>query len=227
MFMAVDPLMSLPQPQVLACRRLHHPHSEAGALCSGPFEGLQLCDAFAKSIAKCGVCAEGPLGRGLGHALASRGPTDRLCPLSSSQEKLIWRTSWTPGPSASPRQWAGGPCGTSWGWRTATSPRGTPCSTSAFSWPSGTWMRPSGPSSSSRGEGPLAGGGGGAVTVAESAWCVWCLTSSRRCWWKPGCEWHLAGLMVLRASGAAIQLFGSILESGHFLVENSAVTKYL
>ena len=161
MFMAVDPLMSLPQPQVLACRRLHHPHSEAGALCSGPFEGLQLCDAFAKSIAKCGVCAEGPLGRGLGHALASRGPTDRLCPLSSSQEKLIWRTSWTPGPSASPRQWAGGPCGTSWGWRTATSPRGTPCSTSAFSWPSGTWMRPSGPSSSSRGEGPLAGGGGG------------------------------------------------------------------
>ena len=113
MFMAVEPLMSLPQPQVPACRRLHHPHSEAGAPCSGPFEGLQPCDAFAKSIAKCGVCAEGPLGRGPGHALASRGPTDRLCPLSSSQEKLIWRTSWTPGPSASPRQWAGGPCGTS------------------------------------------------------------------------------------------------------------------
>ena len=29
--------------------------------------------------------------------------------MSSSQEKLIWRTSWTLGPSASPRQWAGGP----------------------------------------------------------------------------------------------------------------------
>ena len=89
-------------------------------------------------------------------------------------------------------------------------------------------MRPSGPSSSSRGEGLLAqGGAGGTVTVTESSWRVWCLMGSRRCWWKPGCEWHPAGLMVLRASGAEIQLFGFIFMSGHFLVENSAVTKYL
>lgn len=45
--------------------------------------------------------------------------------------------------------------------------------------------------------------------------------------WKPGREWHPAGLMVFRASGAEIQLFGFIFMSGHFLVENSAVTKYL
>lgn len=181
-FMAVEPLTSLPQPQVPACRCLHRLQSEAGAPCSGPFEGLQTCDAFAKSVGECGVCAEGPPGRGPGRALASWGPTDKQRCLSSSQVKLIWRTSWTPDPSASPRQWAGGPYGTLWGWRTATSPRGTPCSTSAFSWPSEIWMRPSGPSSSSRGEGLLAqGGAGGSVTVTESSWRVWCLTGSRRC----------------------------------------------
>lgn len=41
--------------------------------------------------------------------------------------------------------------GTLWAWRSVRKPHVTPCSTSASTWPSVTWMKPSSPSSSSRG----------------------------------------------------------------------------
>ena len=41
---------------------------------------------------------------------------------------------------------------TLWAWRTARRPPATPCSTSAFTWPSAIWTKPSSPSSSSRGK---------------------------------------------------------------------------
>lgn len=60
------------------------------------------------------------------------------------------------------RQWAGGPCGTLWGWRTATSfPWGLMLNFSFFLAMSGDMDEALSPSSSSRGKGPLAGAGGG------------------------------------------------------------------
>ena len=89
-------------------------------------------------------------------------------------------------------------------------------------------MRPSGPSSSSRGEGPLAGGRGRWGRSPSLSLLGVCGVS--RVQGDAGGNRDANGIRldsVLRASGAAIQLFGFILLSVHFLVENSAVTKYL
>lgn len=81
-------------------------------------------------------------------------------------------TRWIQGNTASPRWWEGGPCETSWGWRTATSPPGTPCSTSVSSSLSETWMKLSNQSNSSKGEDSVDWGVEGTCTLLEYFLCV-------------------------------------------------------
>lgn len=60
---------------------------------------------------------------------------------SRPTERLLSSLRWFPGELS----------GTLWAWRTVRSPLVMPCSTSASTWPSETWTKPSSQSSSSRG----------------------------------------------------------------------------